>query len=225
MSDNVNDQDLQTVLDETGPGSHVRSRPEPLARGSLYSLLSEVYLHEPTRDFLDGLKKEPMLSALKDLKVDLAQDSKSDEVETLGFEYAHLFLGPGPHLPPFESVNVKTDGKGGHGQMFGPAAREMLRLFKASGLALGQELKDQPDHLAAELAYMAHLCQAESECSDDELNGCRAQQAQFLADHLGTWVPGYLARVIRTAETAFYRQFSAMCIEFISSEQEALSAG
>lgn len=219
MSENLNDQGQPMVLDETGTGSQARPRPEAQARAALYALLSEVFLHEPSRDFLDSLKEEPILSALNDLGVDLEKDQRSDEVETLGFEYAHLFLGPGPHLPPFESVNVSGGRRdGGQGQMFGPAAVEVLRLYKTNGLEVGQEIKDQPDHIAAELAYMSHLCQIEAECSEDEIGDCRNLQSKFLRDHLGTWVPDYLVRVVQTAETAFYRQFSVLCIEFVKSE-------
>lgn len=202
------------------------------ARAGLYEMLSHVFMKEPSPEFLEFISGTEVAPVLRELGIDVVFDDVDTAAEELAREYAYLFLGPGKHLPPFESVQrgtVDDSGQRSLGQMHGEPARQMIALYDKHNLEVVSTIKDQPDHLAAELAFMAHLCRQELDLvpdstdtgGDDTLEqrlDLYREQSEFLREHLGVWAPDYCRLVSRTADSSYFREFAKLTANFIQSE-------
>jgi TorA maturation chaperone TorD len=74
----------------------------------VYRFLAHYFMHEPTAAELAELahaQQGPSPKSLGyDLLADLAKRSAQEQSELLAIDYCRLFIGPGPHLSPHESV-------------------------------------------------------------------------------------------------------------------------
>ena len=202
------------------------SGSEASERASLYSLLSTVFGREPTAQLIDALGRQEVKDALAglDVHIDFPAFTQAD-IARLGREYVYLFIGPGPHLPPFESVqrgSKDASGKKQLGQMLGRPAIEVEQIYERQGLEIGRELRDQPDHLAAELAFMAHLCRREDE-DPREASRWRHEQTAFLREHLGRWAPDFCRTVAGATDEPYFKEFAELTAGFIETELASLS--
>ena len=89
----------------------------------MYALLAKVFREEPDAEFLARLRDPHNAELLGDFGFSLApglQDLSLDElIEDLAVEYTQLFVGPGPHLSPHESVHIES-GVVRDGELWGP---------------------------------------------------------------------------------------------------------
>lgn len=134
--------------------------------------------------------------------------------DSLAVDYARVFLGAGlaeaAAAFPFESVYTSPK----HIIMQDAWSR-MRERFAQRGLALAAGNADlMEDHVSAELAYMAMLCET----------GTEAEQAEFFRLHLTGWVPQFCADVERYAETELYRAAAALLRVFLSAEADETQA-
>ncbi|NTU42590.1 MAG: hypothetical protein HGA78_05980, partial [Nitrospirales bacterium] len=60
-------------------------------RSELYKLFAALFMEEPTAELIRQV-------------IDIFQLDAGDTAEEISFDYTHIFLGPGKHLPPYESV-------------------------------------------------------------------------------------------------------------------------
>lgn len=105
-------------------------------------------------------------------------------------EYTRLFVGPGePLAPPYESL-YRDEG----GQLLGPTASAVVAWYRTYDVGLHPEVRDLPDHVAAELEFLAHL----------HRRGETDAAEQFVAEHLGQWVGTFLDAVRASAREPFY---------------------
>lgn len=214
---------LQAVIDNAIDG-----HPDVEARTAtevshLYGLLASLFRAEPTHELLQALRS-PDLAALLDeigfeFEPDLA-DSGDDAVliEQLAVEYAALFLGPGGHISPHESVHSNPDG----GQLWGDETVAVKRFIEALDLELLEDYHGLPDHLSVELELMANLAGHEARgWEQNDLSSAAnalAYQQEFMQEHLMRWVPLFCKKVIETAEMSFYRSVARMTQDFLASE-------
>lgn len=146
--------------------------------------------------------------------------------EELAVEFTALFSAPGEHyLPPYESfyvdeLHLEQSEEAGCGTAFAGGTRKgfigqqsasaVCTLYARAGLELNPAFHDLPDHLAAELAFLAHLadCQASAlQQGHSELAAhCARQAEQFRHSHLDRWCPAFLARVQANPISRFYCQ-------------------
>lgn len=117
-------------------------------------------------------------------------------------EHTDLFV---LQLYPYASVHLGPEGKLG-----GEARDRVAGLFRA----LGDVPPPEPDHLVVLLGAYAEL--AERERDDDGGPWSRAR-ATLLAEHLLSWVPGYLRRV-RGLGGAAYRGWAQLLDEVLADE-------
>lgn len=142
--------------------------------------------------------------------------------------YDNLFAVPGPHfVPPFASAyhdepsaEFKSDSPfhevGSAGELYGDPARRMARLYERVGFDpdVGEGI---PDHLGAQLSFMAALARRKASVSEDpeedtSLETVSALERETLA-HLG-WVTSFADDVGETdrAEGVF-----ASLAEFVAT--------
>jgi TorA maturation chaperone TorD len=86
--------------------------------------------------------------------------------ERLEEEYRRLYLGPlPPYVVPVESVykrwaqapDCQLHFAAEKGHLMGDPALDMIRRYRAAGIAIPEALSAMPDHIALELEYMSYL--------------------------------------------------------------------
>lgn len=132
-------------------------------------------------------------------------------------EYTRLFVGPGKHIAPCESVHIP-----GGDQLWGVAAVAVQRFICQAGIELKPDYKDLPDHISVELEFMQQLSTAESEAwaveDRDEAHKCRRIETEFLNKHLSSWVSRFCERVIAETEVGYFREMAMLTRDFITTD-------
>ena len=142
-------------------------------------------------------------------------------LEELAVEFTSLFLGPGGHISPHESVQVEENGG-----YWGDATTAVRRFITATGIEYAKGYSGIPDHISVELEFLGALARREAlawERGNTVAAGnCLAYQRDFLDEHLGRWVEKFCTRVVETAELSFYRDVARVTAEFVRSEISAV---
>ncbi|MDI6801223.1 MAG: molecular chaperone TorD family protein [Thermodesulfovibrionales bacterium] len=170
---------------------------ENLERAELYRLFAHLFMQTPDDELLMHAK-ELFGMDFNDSIVDIASD------------FTNLFLGPGTHLPPYESLyNYPV---GDSPRMWGKAASDVQYIYAAAGLMLDEEINLVPDHISAELLFMNYLIE----------NNLLIEQQRFFEEHLLEWIPVYCDEIYNHANTVFYKDIAKLLKEFILSDYEEI---
>lgn len=137
----------------------------------------------------------------------------------LQFAYQRLFLGPArPRVDAYESCYRDTERR-----LAGPWAAQVAALYAEEGLAVDGLL---PDHIAAELAFMAHLTAQEeaaiSAGDEEKAQRYRETQIAFLRHHLLVWAPTFCQRLAQEADHPFYAAAAHWLAAWLEEEAERL---
>lgn len=213
----MNETERQDKADEANQRSHV------------YGLLATVYRQEITSDLLCRIKDPQFLGVLSGLGVEFQSDflEKPEEVllEDLEVEYAMLFVGPGKHISPHESVHHQIE-EGKWGQLWGDATVEVKKFIKATGLNYNPAYSGIPDHISVELEFMEMLSRREaqdwSEGNEESALKILDVELRFERDHLSHWVPNFCDKVIERADSSFYREMAELTKCFIEFDVDEL---
>ena len=198
-------------------------------RSNIYGFLAAVYRQELTSELYQQMKDNEFQEVLSSLGVKLNngffQNSEQELLENLAVEYTRLFVGPGKHISPHESVQHKKEGVQS-GQLWGELTAEVKRIIESSGLAYKSEFTGMPDHISVELEFMQNVVQRETqawEAEDDETALlCLKNEKKFVDEHLFRWIPEFCEKVIKTAESPFYREMARLTRSFIKFEKKEL---
>ena len=174
-----------------------------LARSQVYALLAKLFRAEPDGELLARLRDLHTLQALSELGLTLGpgfHDLPVDKLmEDLAIEYTQLFVGPGPHLSPHESVHTES-GEIRDGELWGPQTVKVKAFIEAAGLSYADDFHEMPDHVSAEFEFMAKLTAHEAERwqAGDEENALGSLQIQrrFFDEHINQWVPRFCQRIL-----------------------------
>lgn len=200
-------------------------------RSDIYGLLATVYRQEITSDLLEQIRAPQFLGALSVVEVegidDFIRKPDAELLEDLAVEYSYLFLGPGKHISPHESVHHQRE-DGQWGKLWGGSTAEVKRFIEATGLDYKDDFKGLPDHISVELEFMQQLIlreeQAWKEAEADKAAACRQVEKRFIEEHLIRWIPSFCEKVIQTAELPFYRAMAELTRSFIEFEMEQIKA-
>lgn len=199
-----------------------------LARSRIYGLLATLFRAEPSDAFLAELKGPEFSGVFSDLGSDLGDElqAKSEAAlkEELAVEYTRLFLGPGPHISPHESVFVEADS--GVGGLWGKKTVEVKKFIEAAGLSYGSDYTGLPDHVSVELELVQRLAEWEAgkwaESDADGARYCLGVEKRFIEEHLGKWVPELCDQVAARADLPFYREMAGVTKKFLEYEQRTI---
>jgi len=199
-------------------------------RSNIYGLLAVVFRQEMTSDLLEQLKDPQFLGVLFHLGIELESDffQKPDKelLDDLAVEYARLFLGPGKHISPHESVHHQKD-DAQSGQLWGESTVEVKKFIESSGLTYKSDYKGLPDHISVELEFMQQVILREEKAwkeEDKEVTlSCLNIEKKFMEEHIIHWIPVFCERVIQEAELPFYREMAALTKSFITFEKEHIN--
>ncbi len=131
--------------------------------------------------------------------------------------YQRLFLGPArPRVDAYESCY-----RGAERRLAGPWAAQVAALYADEGLTVEGLL---PDHIAAEMAFMAHLAAQEAAAASAGDEEARQRyhdaQAAFLRQHLLVWGLAFSQRLEREATHPFYTALARLLAAWLDEEAE-----
>jgi TorA maturation chaperone TorD/Pyruvate/2-oxoacid:ferredoxin oxidoreductase delta subunit len=150
---------------------------------------------------------------------DLAQAFSKAE-SGLEQEFTRLFVGPGrPVAHPYESVYRE-------GRTMGETTLDVRCRLAKEGLApSGRWL---PDHVAIELAFMAHLAAREAlawDADDSDEAWCQLrQQGSFLHEHLCAWLPQFCHRILAGRPSVHYATLAQRAESFVVNDAAKVRA-
>lgn len=213
---------------KTNPDTGMRSDADAArARSGLYRLLARIFRAEPDETLLDQLRQPPLSRALLETGVDmraiLPDAPEAEHLAILGEEFTRLFLGPGEHISPHESVQLKR----GSGVLWGPETRIVKRFIEEAGFDYDEAYHGLPDHICVELEFLAHLAEQEAcsiEANDEaRLRSARSWQHRFISKHPGKWAANFARKVKTQAVLPFYPAFTGLLPGFLATEKSTLS--
>ncbi|MEW5722151.1 MAG: molecular chaperone TorD family protein [Thermodesulfobacteriota bacterium] len=135
-------------------------------------------------------------------------ESRDGKMHSLAQDHAALFVGPYQVIaPPYGSVYLE-----GGRQVMGVSTLAVAALYSEAGLDLAPGLAEPPDHISAELEFLAHWGEralvALAYGDEEAAAACFRRQAGFFHGHLGAWAPEFTSRVENGAATGFYRELA-----------------
>lgn len=198
------------------------------ARSQTYGLLASIFRAEPDEALIEALRGPRIAGALASLEADLGDEfnalSDQELCESLGLEYTRLFIGPGTHVSPHESVFVEVDGDAG--SLYGAKTVEVKKFIETTGLSYDKKFSGLPDHISVELEFMGKLADFESDkWSKNDADGakyCLGVQKLFAEQHLLEWISKFSDKVCDQAELPFYSEMARITDEFIDFDVEQI---
>jgi TorA maturation chaperone TorD len=198
-------------------------------RSNIYGFLAAVYRQELTSELYQQMKDNEFQEVLSSLGVKLNngffQNSEQELLENLAVEYTRLFVGPGKHISPHESVQHKKEGVQS-GQLWGELTAEVKKIIESSGLEYTSEYTGMPDHISVELEFMQQVVRREDQAwgadDDETARLCLKNEKKFIDEHLSGWIPEFCEKVIEAAEMPFYREMARLTRNFIEFEAQEL---
>jgi TorA maturation chaperone TorD len=197
-------------------------------RSNIYGFLSSMFREEITAERLQLIKGPFIKKVLTEMgwQYDIfSQKNQEKLLEDLAVEYARLFLGPDKHISPHESVHHQRD-DGDWGTHWGASTVDVKKFIESAGLEYKQEYSGMPDHISAELDFMAEAAGREAQAIEEkDWEGalyCQKIEKKFIYEHLLKWIPTFCDKIISQAEISFYGDLADVTKKFIILDSEAI---
>lgn len=195
-------------------------------RSYSYGFLSIVYLQEPTKVFIKSLKDSNILNVLNEsgLQFDeqITNDVNDKSLNDLVLEYTRLFIGPGKHISPYESVYRDNEDA-----FWSETTVKVKNFIESSGLKYSGNWHGLPDHIGVELEFMQRLTCHEKEAwtQQDTKTAirCLELEKEFIDKHLIQWIPIFCDKVKKESRTAFYREMAELTRKFIDFDSKLIN--
>jgi TorA maturation chaperone TorD len=195
----------------TAPPQHLR------ARSVAYALLARMLGPEPTA-LTDETSIDALRAALEVADdaaiarlVDIEPHALPEPAQLAGRWVRWFDLG---RVAPYEGSNVPTTVGG-----ITPRLADIAGFYRAFGMAV---TGDRPDHVVAELEFLAVTLLAEAEATehgDPERADIAARATRsFLRDHIGGWIDAWAARVEAIDELGPWIPYAAIAADLVRSE-------
>jgi len=197
-----------------------RDMAETLARSALYKLLSVAFLPPSERapELFSGIDRILDLLPVGHQAIlrPIVQEVAVARSGATGPEYTRLF-GVGLAATPYETeYDPLASARKGH------RLADLLGFYEAFGVRIADHRKEFPDHVAAELEFMALLflkaAHAGAEAMEEALSVSEEAAVKFMADHLGAWGGIFADRVERATGEGFYRFAARLLRGFLLAE-------
>jgi len=166
-----------------------------------------------------GLPADGVRQAIEALPADLAA-----ALQALQVEYTYLFINAVPRVPAPPYASAYT----AQGLLMGEQAEAVLLAYRQAGLTLAKDYHDLPDHLAAELEFLAWLGEqavaAHEAGEDEQAQAWLSQQRVFLHEQVQPWLPTFCQRVEEAARMPFYRNLARLAEPLLSATPTLMSS-
>ncbi len=199
-------------------------------RSDIYAFLAGIFRQEFEIDQIKEMIDKGVLNLLIDAGADIVLDFFDRELEEvqedLACEYAAIFIGPGKHIAPYESVYV-PDSTGRVGEFWGECTVDMKGWVEHYGLKISERYDSIPDHISIELEFMQNIVEQENMAweSNDKVTAerCLAVEKEFFNKHIINWIPEFCEKVIKAANIDFYREIAKFTKDHILEEKKLIS--
>ena len=199
-------------------------------RSAVYGILSEVYRSEPTASLMNQINDPWFQRVLYNLGVRFEKKffdrTRKNVLEDLAIEYTRLFLGPGEHISPHESIHHERD-DGDWGILWGASTYEVRKFYNSTGVMFETTYHGIPDEISVELEFMHHVVRREADAWKETNNEgalfCIRIEKKFIKEHLLEWVPIFCNRVIDLTQSVFYREIARLTKDFVLQEINLLN--
>jgi len=197
------------------------------ARNSVYELLASVFRTGPSAAMIDELKGSELSTMLSQLgfpvEEHLHRATPHQLSEDLDVEYTRLFIGPGSHISPHESIHTEHGGNAIN-ELWGRETVKVKAFIEEAGLTISEQFEGLPDHISAEFELMAHLAGHEAELwtneKPDEAALCHDIQRLFFAEHIDQWVPLFCAKINQQEGVSFYKAMADLTVSVLEFERD-----
>jgi putative dimethyl sulfoxide reductase chaperone len=181
-----------------------------LARHHTYTLLGRLYTDGLTTELLPYARELLGETAVAPYAI---RNTQYDPNEAAAAHHT-LFRF---NIFPYQSIFRDASG------LLGGAESERVRAaYRESGFETAE-----PDHITAELRFLAFLCAAEAEARQDGLaelaSQCQTRQANFLRDHLLTWLPPFVIALEQSGQP-FYAALATLTLDFVADHAATVGA-
>jgi TorA maturation chaperone TorD len=198
-------------------------------RANIYGILSHIYMHELTDDFVQDFLNNDFISKLiEDLDI-LTSELELDNLEKLSIEYTRLFIGPSPHVAPYASVHYDTENLSG--QIWGSITGEIKRFIEFHGLYFNSE-GVIPDHVSILYEFMEKIIRSKVSISRsnqnrsvkrEKRNKAYEIQRQFFLKYIDPWIDSLFSNVLKANPHVFYKTVVDFNKNFIELERKLFS--
>ncbi len=194
------------------------------SRRGLYRLFGRLLSKEVDQQLLNELRTPEFAAAINQLGLCLDEPGSDDDLilEQLAVEYARLFLGPGKHISPHESVQTGQDGV-----LNDATTARVSHFIQVAGYEFRADSKKYPDHIGSEFEFMEALINKQAEAITDgdleEAKTSKMLQDEFLQRHLKRWIPQFCNQIERSAKLPLYKALGRAVSAFIKMESEQSS--
>lgn len=201
-------------------------------RAQNYFLLSRLIHEPPASGLLAEIAALPALAGEDAaLAFDLAElrqvaagsASDPDRITALAVDFTRFLGGLSERggAPPIESVARES-------RLLGDAGAAVAVAYAAAGYPEPLPEAGPPDHLAAELRFLALCCYEETEAWKRADRAAALawldRESAFLHDHLGAWAPDYCQILAQRADGSFYAIVARLIARACALDLEALTA-
>ncbi|MDR5671744.1 putative component of anaerobic dehydrogenase [Halalkaliarchaeum sp. AArc-CO] len=135
-------------------------------------------------------------------------EAPAEAAAELEREHTRLFVGPRPSLQVHESYYADD--------YLGEPLAAVKGTYAGLGIQPSEDLKEEADHAAVELAALSVLSRREGESPDDK--------RLFLRDH-GWWLPELAADLRDSADSQFYRAIADVLDGLVRFDAERFEVG
>jgi putative dimethyl sulfoxide reductase chaperone len=215
------------------------------ARASFYAFMGLHFLELPDEAFVSALRDKQFRGVLQELTLgkevhqEVAEGASlmqayldgtkmldvAELAERLGVDRTRLYRGASPHngpTPPYEALWVPQAKEG-------TVLQEMAGIYARSGFTLKTDVHERLDYIGIQMNFMECLVMNEisaREAGDQVMvQTLKAQEKDFLWEHLGLWAPRFVLSALGHAGTDFYRGHLHMLKGFLEQEKETLDRG
>lgn len=190
--------------------------------------MAAVYSEEPSKALIKQIKSPKFLNVLSNLEIRFDEDfiSLPEEklLDDLAMEYSRLFIGPGKHISPHESVHLKEGN--GSGLLWGEATAKVKKFIESSGLVYKYEYCGIPDHISVELEFVQKVTNQAVQTWEnkdfDRMLYCLKIEKKFIEEHLIKWTPLFCDKIIKSAKLSFYREIAKLTKSFMKFVQKEI---
>jgi DMSO reductase family type II enzyme chaperone len=201
------------------------------ARSRAYAAFAEIFEY-PDEEYFEAVRSGTLAEALRAVLASVdpslveggdgdweALSNAGEGEDDLAVEFTRLFdVGAsGPPCPLY-------------GGLYGGARmktmEEAVRFYNHFGLTLSESPHELPDHLTTELEFLHFLAFREAQALEqgEDAGAYRRAQRDFLARHLGRWVPKLRAKMERESPMPFFLELVRRLESFLLSDGAHLVA-
>jgi len=99
---------------------------------------------------------------------------------------------------------------------------DLMGFYRAFGLTLKSGNRERPDHISCEFEFLMFLALKEAYALEQKHREMLAEvhkaQKLFLRDHVGRFLPAFVAQLLREDSAGFYGTLGELCLRFVSAE-------